>query len=171
MSGQCGVLILRLVGFRLGSAGRAPGRPCCWRSSWPYRRRTTPRGEARRCGDDDGHITKPELQSVDGLRRIWLEPGATQQYYPVLHSAFWFEHRVWKDAPFGYHLTNIVLHSIAAFLIFLLLRELGVLAPCWRGYVLSYVVSPDGQRFLINTVIEQPATAPITVILNWKPGR
>jgi hypothetical protein len=129
------------------------------------------RGAARRCGDDDGHITKPELQSVDGLRRIWLEPGATQQYYPVLHSAFWFEHRVWKDAPFGYHLTNIVLHSIAAFLIFLLLRELGVLAPCWRGYVLSYVVSPDGQRFLINTVIEQPATAPITVILNWKPGR
>jgi Tfp pilus assembly protein PilF len=87
--------------------------------------------------DDDGHITKPELQSVDGLRRIWLEPGATQQYYPVLHSAFWFEHRVWKDAPVGYHLTNIVLHSIAAFLIFLLLRELGVLGAMLAAFVFA----------------------------------
>jgi serine/threonine protein kinase len=32
----------------------------------------------------------------------------------------------------------------------------------------QYVVSPDGQRFLMNTITEQ-ATSPITVILNWKP--
>ena len=32
----------------------------------------------------------------------------------------------------------------------------------------QYMVSPDGQRFLMNTVIEE-ATSPITVILNWKP--
>ncbi len=31
----------------------------------------------------------------------------------------------------------------------------------------QYVVSPDGQRFLINTIIEE-ATSPITVILNWR---
>src|ERR1043166_1839159 len=31
--------------------------------------------------DDDAHITKPGLQSVPGLYRIWFEPGATQQYY------------------------------------------------------------------------------------------
>ena len=30
-----------------------------------------------------------------------------------------------------------------------------------------YVVHPDGQRFLVNTFIDE-ATAPITVILNWK---
>ena len=28
--------------------------------------------------DDDGHITKPELRTLDGLRRIWTEPGAAQ---------------------------------------------------------------------------------------------
>ena len=33
----------------------------------------------------------------------------------------------------------------------------------------QYVVSPDGQRFLMNTVIEDTAP-PITVILNWNPG-
>jgi len=31
-------------------------------------------------------------------------------------------------------------------------------------------VSPDGQRFLIDTIIEE-APSPITVILNWKPKR
>jgi hypothetical protein len=33
----------------------------------------------------------------------------------------------------------------------------------------QYVVSADGQRFLMNTVVEE-AAAPLTVILNWKPG-
>ncbi len=57
--------------------------------------------------DDDAHVTRPELQSLGGLGRIWCEVGATQQYYPVLHSAFWVEHRLWGDAPPGYHLVNV----------------------------------------------------------------
>ena len=32
----------------------------------------------------------------------------------------------------------------------------------------QYAVSPDGQRFLVNTTAE--VTSPITVILNWKPN-
>ena len=32
----------------------------------------------------------------------------------------------------------------------------------------QYDVSPDGQRFLMNTITEE-AASPITVILNWKP--
>jgi eukaryotic-like serine/threonine-protein kinase len=35
----------------------------------------------------------------------------------------------------------------------------------------QYVVSPDGQRFLINALSEESVVAPITLILNWKPGR
>jgi WD40 repeat protein len=34
----------------------------------------------------------------------------------------------------------------------------------------QYVVSADGQRFLMSS-IEQPAVAPITLILNWKDRR
>jgi Tol biopolymer transport system component len=33
----------------------------------------------------------------------------------------------------------------------------------------QYVVSSDGQRFLMKTVTEAATTSPITVILNWKP--
>jgi len=64
--------------------------------------------------DDDGHVTRPELRSFHGLERIWVELGATQQYYPVLHSAFWLEHRLWGDSPLGYHLLNVLLHATAA---------------------------------------------------------
>ena len=35
------------------------------------------------------------------------------------------------------------------------------------GFRQQYVVSPDGQRFLINSLV--PVTSPITLILNWKP--
>ena len=35
----------------------------------------------------------------------------------------------------------------------------------------QYVVSPDGQSFVMNSVIGEPSTSPITVILNWKPTR
>ena len=51
--------------------------------------------------DDDAHVTKPGLQSWAGLGRIWTDVTATQQYYPVLHSAFWIEHRLWGDAVAG----------------------------------------------------------------------
>src|ERR1039457_673657 len=48
--------------------------------------------------DDDAHITKPELRSLSGLARIWMQLGATQQYYPLVHSIFWVEHRLWGDS-------------------------------------------------------------------------
>jgi hypothetical protein len=31
-------------------------------------------------------------------------------------------------------------------------------------------VSPDGQRFLVNTLIEEPASTVITLVLNWTAG-
>src|SRR4051812_13418561 len=64
--------------------------------------------------DDEGHVTRPELRSPSGLVRIWSEPGATQQYYPLLHSAFWLEHRLWGESTIGYHLMNVLLHATAA---------------------------------------------------------
>ncbi|HWE48872.1 MAG TPA: tetratricopeptide repeat protein [Bryobacteraceae bacterium] len=75
--------------------------------------------------DDDGHVTKPALRSLHGLWRIWFDLGATQQYYPLLHSAFWVEHGVWGDAVTGYHLTNVLLHTTAALLVVALVRKLG----------------------------------------------
>jgi len=74
--------------------------------------------------DDSGHVTRPDLRSLAGLDRIWTEVGATQQYYPALHTAFWIEHGLWGDAVLGYHLVNLVLHAAAACLFALVLRRL-----------------------------------------------
>ncbi|HEY1848571.1 MAG TPA: tetratricopeptide repeat protein [Opitutaceae bacterium] len=79
--------------------------------------------------DDDAHVTSPSLRSLHGLWRIWTEAGATQQYYPFLHSAFWAEHRLWGDSVLGYHLATAAFHACAAWLVFALLRTLSFPAP------------------------------------------
>lgn len=76
--------------------------------------------------DDSGHVTRADLRNWHGLFRIWFEPGATQQYYPLLHSAFWLEHRLWGDDTLGYHLVNILLHGTSAVLVGIILRRLAV---------------------------------------------
>lgn len=76
--------------------------------------------------DDDGHFTKPELRSLEGLTRIWTQPGAAQQYYPLVHTVFWVEHRLWGDSTLGYHLVNILLHAGSALLVWAILRRLAV---------------------------------------------
>jgi protein O-mannosyl-transferase len=73
--------------------------------------------------DDDAHITAPELRSLHGLARIWTELGATQQYYPLVHSIFWVEHKLWGDATTGYHWLNILLHAVSALLLVKILRQ------------------------------------------------
>jgi len=76
--------------------------------------------------DDDAHVTRPDLRSLHGLLRIWLELGATQQYYPLLHSVFWFEHRLWGDDPVAYRVMNVLLHAVAVCLLFQVLRRLKI---------------------------------------------
>lgn len=35
--------------------------------------------------------------------------------------------------------------------------------------IVAPLVSSDGQSFVMNSVVAEPTTSPITVILNWKP--
>ena len=35
----------------------------------------------------------------------------------------------------------------------------------------QYVVSADGQRFLMTTLVQDGSSSPIRVIVNWKPQR
>ena len=87
--------------------------------------------------DDDAHVTRPELRSEAGLWLIWTNPAATQQYYPLLHSAFWLEHRFWGDSTLGYHLANVLLHAAAAVLLTLVLRRLRVPGAWLAGLVFA----------------------------------
>jgi tetratricopeptide (TPR) repeat protein len=87
--------------------------------------------------DDDGHVTRKGLQSLHGLYRIWFDVGASQQYYPFLHSAFWVEHRIWGDAVLGYHLTNVFLHAGAALLVVAIVKRLAIPGAWLAGFLFA----------------------------------
>ncbi len=76
--------------------------------------------------DDDSNLTRPELQSFSGLYRIWFDPTATSQYYPLVNTAFWLEHKLWSDAVLGYHLASLFWHMLAVLLVYLLLQKLEI---------------------------------------------
>jgi tetratricopeptide (TPR) repeat protein len=77
--------------------------------------------------DDDQYVsTNRNLQDAAGLARIWLEPRTSPQYYPLVHTGYWLEHRLWGKDPRGYHVTNVLLHALSAVLLWRVLLRLRV---------------------------------------------
>src|SRR5215471_5540587 len=73
--------------------------------------------------DDDSNVTKrAPLRSLSGLYRIWFDPGATQQYYPLTHTSFWLDFHLWGFHTPGYHVVNILLYAVTVILLWMLLR-------------------------------------------------
>jgi tetratricopeptide (TPR) repeat protein len=86
--------------------------------------------------DDDFHVLKTtSLRSLAGLWRIWFEPGATQQYYPLTYSSFWLDYHLWGLNPLPYHAENMLLHALDALLVWRILRRLEV-PGAWLGAAL-----------------------------------
>jgi hypothetical protein len=77
--------------------------------------------------DDDDYVTENRaLTSLAGLKQIWLAPSATPQYYPLVFTTFWIEHRLWGLNPAGYHFVNAALHAANAVGVWLILRRLTI---------------------------------------------
>jgi tetratricopeptide (TPR) repeat protein len=77
--------------------------------------------------DDPQNLTDNHLlQSIEGLRKIWLDPAASYQYYPLTYTTFWIESHLWGLQPFGYHAVNVLLHALNAVLLGILLARLSV---------------------------------------------
>ncbi len=74
--------------------------------------------------DDDLLLTaNPQMQSVQGLKEIWLGKNSCD-YTPLTLTTFWLEKRLWHETSTGYHVVNIFLHALAAVLLW---RVLGAL--------------------------------------------
>src|SRR5437763_6703400 len=76
--------------------------------------------------DDDNCTTPPELRTLDGLRRIWFQPRAIAQYYPLVFSSYWLQQRLWGDSTTGYHIVNLLLHIGCVVLVLRILRRLRI---------------------------------------------
>jgi tetratricopeptide (TPR) repeat protein len=124
--------------------------------------------------NDSDYVTPLPLRSLAGLGRIWFEVGATQQYYPALHTAFWIEHRLWGDSAVGYHLANVLLHATSACLFVVLLRRLRVPGAYFAGFI--FALHPVGvesvawiseQKNTLSTVFYLLSAL---VYLRWQEG-
>jgi hypothetical protein len=88
--------------------------------------------------DIDVYVTtNATVRSPDGIRDIWFgfyrNPAKgnalvvkTYQYYPLVFSSFWLEHRLFGLEPGPYHVLNVLLHLVNALLVFRLARRLGI---------------------------------------------
>ncbi len=77
--------------------------------------------------DDDNYVTdNMTLRDGAGLVRIWTTPKATPQYYPMVHTLYWLEYRIWGGRPAGYHVINAILHAGVAVLLWLVCAKLGI---------------------------------------------
>lgn len=83
--------------------------------------------------DDDYYVVNnTALRSFDGLQAIWLgvfpDPSryVAPQYYPMTFTSLWLDYRIWGLNPVGYHLTNVLLHALSAWVVYVLLRRLAV---------------------------------------------
>ncbi len=79
---------------------------------------------------DDSTLTQARsVQTLSGLREIWLTPRNIENeahYWPILYTTFWLEHKLWGLDPLGYHIVSLLLHLGVTLLLWRLMRRLGV---------------------------------------------
>ena len=76
--------------------------------------------------DDDSWTTNITglLDNARGLGQMWLNLGALQQYYPLTGTSFWLDYQFWNFWTTPYHVENLLLHLLAAWLFWRLLLQL-----------------------------------------------
>jgi tetratricopeptide (TPR) repeat protein len=93
--------------------------------------------------DDDQYVTQnANLRSLAGLLRTWTEPRSIPQYYPLVHTTYWVEMRLFGPAPAAFHATNVALHAAAAILLWRVLLRLAVPGAFFAAAL--FVVHPVG---------------------------
>jgi protein O-mannosyl-transferase len=91
--------------------------------------------------DDDLYATQHLVVTGgwDGLAGIWLGKEVLA-WFPITFSSFWLEWRLWGMNPTGYHVTNVLLHSFGAVLVWRVLCKLKVPAAWFAA--LLYAIHP-----------------------------
>ena len=87
--------------------------------------------------DDNDMLTENHLiKAADGLRRIWFSTEFVD-YFPLTMSSLWFEWRLWGMNATGYHITNILLHALAAVFMWRALLRLKVPGAFWAALIFA----------------------------------
>jgi len=74
--------------------------------------------------DSDLVVHNSWIRSVSGLSKIFNPFGRSnilRPYRPMREASYTADYAVWRLSPFGFHLTNILLHTFNAILLFIIL--------------------------------------------------
>ena len=83
--------------------------------------------------DDSMYLGQnPLLNDPARLWKAWFQPGSFIEYYPIEQTVQWVQWQLWGNDTFGYHITNVCLHLLSAFLVWRLLSKFG-LRLAWLG--------------------------------------
>ena len=103
--------------------------------------------------DDSLWITdNPTVTEWRGLPAIWTRP-MVQPSYPLTVTTFWLEYRLWGEGPtdaqglkrpWGYHVTNTLLHLFSGVLLYVLLCRLKLPGGTFGAWLAAaiYLVHP-----------------------------
>jgi tetratricopeptide (TPR) repeat protein len=84
----------------------------------------------------------PLLDDPARLWKIWFQPSAFIEYYPIEATVQWAEWILWGNNTLGYHLVNVVLHLTSAFLVWRLLAKIGLGVRCAGLAAILFTVHP-----------------------------
>ena len=79
--------------------------------------------------DDIIFTQNQAVQELGDIWNIWFDPGYIENeghYWPLTYTTFWLEHKIWGLNPAGYHVVNVVLHTINTLLLWRILARLAV---------------------------------------------
>lgn len=69
--------------------------------------------------DFNNVVCNDRLEKSEGVRDIFLHPSGGY-YRPLSYFSVRFDHALWGENPFGYHLTNVLFHILNVILIFMI---------------------------------------------------
>ncbi|MGD0382117.1 MAG: tetratricopeptide repeat protein, partial [Thermoguttaceae bacterium] len=87
---------------------------------------------------DDNHLLTDSLfvKSSEGLYNFWCTSDPVD-YWPMTNTTFWLEWRLWGMHTTGYHVTNLILHIVESWLIWVILRKLCIPGAFWAAIIFS----------------------------------
>lgn len=89
-----------------------------------------------------GHLKENLTRDYFFRNEVELPVAKVGYYRPITKLSFMTDYSLWKLKPFGYHLTNLVLHGSVAALAFFFFVSLGAGSSLSFGAALLFAVSP-----------------------------
>jgi Flp pilus assembly protein TadD len=124
--------------------------------------------------DDFLYVNDPLLGDPQRLWKAWFQPGSFIEYYPVEETIQWLQWQLCGKDTLGYHITNVALNIISAFLVWRLLSKFH-LRSAWIGGLL-FIVHPVQVESvawiaeLKNTLSTPPLLLAMCAWMDYKEG-